>query len=349
MIYDCFMFFNELDLLEIRLEELAPVVDAFVLVESTRTHSGKSKPLYFDRSRDRYRKFANKIVHHIVDDMPSVANGDRWPLENHQRDAIGHVLRARGCAPNDIILISDVDEIPRASRVAALQQVLAEDDVAVFEQQYFRYYVDLESKLRWRGTVACRYREIQRCGSINTVRTGDTTRQRASVLAGAPGLEDTHPLVEDGGWTFTSFGGRRALLYKLQSFAHAEADYSAECGTADVDDYVRTGSPPDSDTADATTYDPRLAGLPAFLVQHRTRFAYFFDRAAACDDEMVVFQPAFGEGGFMRAAHSFATGRPRALVRLLLPSPVHALLRRLPPPARERMARWYLQFTRSRG
>lgn len=70
MIYDCFTFFNELELLELRLHELADVVDKFVLVEATKTHSNKSKPLYYWENRSRFGEFHDKIIHIIVDDLP---------------------------------------------------------------------------------------------------------------------------------------------------------------------------------------------------------------------------------------------------------------------------------------
>ena len=67
MIYDCFCFFNELDLLKIRLEELKNVVDKFVLVESTRTFAGRTKPLYFQEYRHEFDEYADKMIYYLVD------------------------------------------------------------------------------------------------------------------------------------------------------------------------------------------------------------------------------------------------------------------------------------------
>lgn len=72
MIFDAFSFYNELDLLEIRLHELSDVVDFFVLVEATRTHSGRFKPLYYKMNRHRFSHFNDKIIHIIVDDEVAV-------------------------------------------------------------------------------------------------------------------------------------------------------------------------------------------------------------------------------------------------------------------------------------
>ena len=69
-IYDCFIFFNELDLLEIRLSELYNYVDYFVIVEANKTFKGKSKPFYFEENKQKYKKYLDKIIHVKVYDMP---------------------------------------------------------------------------------------------------------------------------------------------------------------------------------------------------------------------------------------------------------------------------------------
>ena len=69
-VHDCFIFFNELDALELRLEELDPVVDRFVLVEARTTFTGQAKPLVFAEHRGRFAKFLPKLVHVVVDELP---------------------------------------------------------------------------------------------------------------------------------------------------------------------------------------------------------------------------------------------------------------------------------------
>ena len=80
-VFDCFPFFNELDVLEIRLAELDALVDHFVIVEATRTHTGKPKPLYFADNRKRYDRYAHKIIHVVADDLPSWAIGPLGPRD----------------------------------------------------------------------------------------------------------------------------------------------------------------------------------------------------------------------------------------------------------------------------
>ena len=69
-IYDCFLFFNELETLELRLEILNDIVDKFVIVESTVTFSGKEKKLFFNENKEKFKKFEDKIIHVIINDTP---------------------------------------------------------------------------------------------------------------------------------------------------------------------------------------------------------------------------------------------------------------------------------------
>ncbi|MBO6167304.1 MAG: hypothetical protein J6P13_03005 [Kiritimatiellae bacterium] len=115
MIYDCFSFFNELDILEIRLNALKDVVDRFVLVEAVKTHSGQPKKLYFEENKDRYKPFLDKIIHVIVDNEPHLPEKcpkltAAWAYENHQRNVIVRGLARIGA--DDVLLISDLDKIP---------------------------------------------------------------------------------------------------------------------------------------------------------------------------------------------------------------------------------------------
>ena len=113
-LYDCFTFYNELTLLRLRLETLSPHIERFVLVEATKTFTGKPKPLVFGANRHLFTPWLNKIEHVVVDDMPD--EGDAWAREIHQRNAIARGLPS--ARQEDIIMVSDVDEIPRASTIA---------------------------------------------------------------------------------------------------------------------------------------------------------------------------------------------------------------------------------------
>ena len=112
MLIDAFPFFNELDILELRLAELSSIVDRFVIVEANRTHKGTLKPLYYAENKARFAEWEKKIVHVICPlpddgaDLPAIRR-----REMMQRNAI--LEGVRDCADDDVIMISDADEIPR--------------------------------------------------------------------------------------------------------------------------------------------------------------------------------------------------------------------------------------------
>ena len=135
MIIDCFPFFNELDLLDIRLKLLDDIVDKVILVESTRTFTLTKKRLFYNENKNRYSKYKNKITHIIVDDSPALFNkffihklkNIFWLLKNkksiflnahdidfYQKNQVSKGLR--NCDENDILILSDLDEIPNIIR-----------------------------------------------------------------------------------------------------------------------------------------------------------------------------------------------------------------------------------------
>ena len=136
MIVDCFPFFNELDLLEIRLHKLAPVVDRFVLVEATETFTGKPKPLYVQENKERFAQFP---IEHVVIDRHPADVVTPWQRENYPRHVLFDRLRAMALSSSDIVLLSDLDEIPRADCVSRCLQTMRREvpgTVYVFLLQY---------------------------------------------------------------------------------------------------------------------------------------------------------------------------------------------------------------------
>ena len=109
-VFDCFTFYKEFDLLELRLEELWDTVDYFVIAEAGHTHQGSPKPYHLlDENWDRFEKYHSKIRHIKVDDMPNTANS--WENENHQRRSLQRGLT--DMQPEDLIITGDADEIVR--------------------------------------------------------------------------------------------------------------------------------------------------------------------------------------------------------------------------------------------
>ncbi|MEG3836971.1 tetratricopeptide repeat protein [Microcoleus sp. Z1_C3] len=229
-IYDCFAFFNELDVLRIRIEELKDVVDKFILVEATKTFSGNPKPLYYQEFSHEFAEYQDKIIHYVVDDMPEVLNGDRWPLDIHQKDCIIRPLRLIECDDEDIILISDVDEIPRKEKIRDAINLLSDNDFVIFTHDMYHNNLDNFKSQWWCGTVACKYKDFK-VRTTNQVRRSDEGYWTPNWKSGDIRKEGfQHPYIEKGGWHLSYFGGAKTRRYKVQSFAHAEGDNSQEKG-----------------------------------------------------------------------------------------------------------------------
>ncbi len=210
-IYDCFMFFNELELLEVRLNELYGKVDKFVIVESTKTFQGNPKPLYFKENAQRFAKFADKIFWVLIDDPVS----DSWANESFQRNQIMRALV--GCKNNDIIMISDLDEIIRASSVDTIVECLSAKKYPYVhcEQTFYRFFLNVQERAPWIGSSATTYGFLKQ-KSPQFLRDSRTTPIRLGKKS--PFL----PIIKNSGWHFSWMGGIDRLILKLESFSHAE-------------------------------------------------------------------------------------------------------------------------------
>jgi hypothetical protein len=141
-VYDCFTFFNELDLLEIRLQELYDIVDYFVIAESNMSHSGKPKEYTLLENMARFEQWSDKIRRIAVDDMPVTDNS--WVREKFQRDALSRGLT--DVESDDLIIISDLDEIPRAEIIEMIKEDENQYERYVLQVPLFRYKFNF---LKW--------------------------------------------------------------------------------------------------------------------------------------------------------------------------------------------------------
>lgn len=206
------MFFNELDLLEIRLNELYEVIDKFVLVEARLTHTGLKKPLYFNENKNRFKRFLPKIIHIIIDDYNEISLLHPFPnnyLPGDIEAAINeHIHRnsiIKGLTyadKHDIILLSDVDEIPRARKITQMSLIIKGTAVYGFEQSMHYYYFNLKSKETWIGTKATLFRNISYFHDLRET--------------------DKFIRLKNAGWHFSYLGGFKKILDKLRAHVHQE-------------------------------------------------------------------------------------------------------------------------------
>ncbi len=233
-IWDCFTFFNELDILELRLAELDPVVDRFVITEATRTFSNDPKPLTFQDNKQRFARFLPKIVHVAIDDLP--AGGDAWDREAFQRNAVARGLA--GAASDDIVMLSDVDEIPFPEHVAKLTPEAVAGHIWFIECDYYTYKLNLAIENKWIGLCAVRALQKKHLPALQDLRA---FRARQSRRLPMPvnqainvaknvfrvGRPLTHRLIEHGGWHFTFMNTPEKIQYKIASYAHQERNTPA--------------------------------------------------------------------------------------------------------------------------
>ena len=148
MIFDCFPFFNELDTLEIRLNELDKIVDFFILSEATKTFTGKDKPLYYQENKDRYSKFNHKILHVVINSYDGMDTANSWSMDRGQKQkGIDYLQNNVALKPTDIVILSDCDEIPKASTI---KNIIDKDwDRMSLKMSLFYYYINCKCNRSW--------------------------------------------------------------------------------------------------------------------------------------------------------------------------------------------------------
>lgn len=204
MIFDCFIFNDELDLLELRLKFLGSHVDRFVLVESTRTLAGRPKPLHYQNNKERFAAWQNQIIHLIAPEN----NMQAWEYEFFQRNYIKQGLA--DAASNDIVFISDADEIlniPSILKWPSLQLP------AVIELPARYYFLNLETSDRFWVNIA---------GTADFIRQQDIGLRYKKYETICPNRISTIDLLT--GWHFSYLFGYNTKLYldKISAFAHQE-------------------------------------------------------------------------------------------------------------------------------
>jgi beta-1,4-mannosyl-glycoprotein beta-1,4-N-acetylglucosaminyltransferase len=250
-LFDCFTFFNELDLLEIRLETLDSVVDFFVIAEAPITYRADPKPLYFELNKQRFAKFLPKIRHIIVDDLPTEKGFD----QNWQRETLQRVALERGLADardEDIIMLSDLDEIPTPAKIK--EAINWHDTLRVFHMRFFSYFANCEShpgNAYWVGTGMTEYRlakgrfeyVLKKLPTHLRMRPNASLRKRISMRLKEASILLTRSLrikrVRNGGHHFSWLGGADKVLQKrgaisIQGGQVFPEDYLTDSGAAKV-------------------------------------------------------------------------------------------------------------------
>lgn len=223
-VIDCSIFFNELDLLRLRIKILSGCVDHFVIVEARQTFTGLPKKCILDTECAHDIASNPKVTIKIID-LPHCCDSP-WERENHQRESIYATAQALATHDQDIILLSDVDEIPSPKAIKfAIQEIQTSSDklLAVFEQRLFYFRLNYElvysRKLPWLGTTAIKAGHKASTASMRVTGRNLQGRKHKHLF--------DHSLIRkritNGGWHFSYLGNDSFLANKFQSFSHQEA------------------------------------------------------------------------------------------------------------------------------
>jgi len=217
MLIDAFLFFNEKELVELRIKYLDEIVDYFVIIEANITHQGRKKNWNFPNILENsLKKFSNKIQYHQINIDPEkikkeeswiiddIKGDDAWRIENFQRNYIK--TACKNFSSEEILIISDVDEIPSKQKLEFIKSSDFKKIAPVALEQYL-FHVDCNflSMESWRGSIVT---TMQKC-NIFSPHQFRRARNRISHLT-------------DSGWSFSSFGGPNKIKEKFESIAHTE-------------------------------------------------------------------------------------------------------------------------------
>ena len=217
---DCFMYFDEDLVLDLRLNVLNNYVDKFVIAEATKDHTGKDKKLNFNINN--FSKFKNKISYIIVEDMPTNLKfyKKNWPV-HHLRDQHQRNAMARGyedSSDDDIIMISDIDEIPDPNKIKIFD---VKNKYACFIQKNFQSKINLLniSDKNWMGTKIIKKKYIKSPQWLRNIKTAKPSFWKF--------YKPRQPqLIYDGGWHFSFLKNPKGISKKIQSYSHSEYNKS---------------------------------------------------------------------------------------------------------------------------
>ena len=228
-IFDCFMYFDEEILLDLRMNILDKYVDYFVIVESTFTHKGEERKLHFNHKR--FKKFENKIIYLVYDEKPKdikeILKNDIEPdisnkfiinallRENGQRNFIINGLK--DADDDDYILVSDVDEIPNLEEVDFSK---INQKILLFRQDMFYYKFNLNlPNFSWTGTKGCKKRNFISHQWLRNIKDRKYNFLRFDTFFSKTKYMNIK-IIDNGGWHFTNLKNAKEIEYKLKSYLH---------------------------------------------------------------------------------------------------------------------------------
>ena len=291
-IYDCFMYYDEDLILDLRLNLLNKHITKFVIVEADYSHSGKKRSLKFDIKK--YSKFKNKIIYIPVSNTPEnikevkITDTDNQKnskildnalaRENFQRNQIK--LGLKNCNENDLIIISDVDEIPN------LENFNHKSKISIFYQKMFYYKFNLKHPtLNWIGSRACKKKDLKSPQWLRNVKTKLYPFWRFDVFFSKKKYFNLN-FIHNGGWHFTSIKSAEDIHFKLSNFLHHLEYEESKTKLKDIEDLIKEKKVLYNHLADKKDEKWRSSislikvddkELPNYLIENKKRYSKFID------------------------------------------------------------------------
>ena len=291
-IYDCFMYFDEDLILDLRLNLLNKYVSKFVIIESCYTHSGRKRNLKFDIKK--YRKFHDKIIYIPVDTLPEnieeIKNSDSeheknskiltnaLKRENYQRNKIN--LALKDCNENDLIIVSDVDEIPN------LENFTHKGKVSIFFQKMFYYKFNLKHpSLNWIGSKACKKRDLKSPQWIRNIKSKLYPIWRLDVFFSSKKYFNLN-FIHNGGWHFSNLKSAENIHFKLSNFLHHLEYEKSKTSLRDIKNLIKEKKILYNHLADKTQEKWKSSisltkvdakELPSYLLENKEKYLDFLD------------------------------------------------------------------------
>lgn len=229
-IFDCVTYFNEDKILNLRFEILNKSVDFFVIVECSHEHSGNFKGKNFDINK--FPKFKEKIIYHYVDikdkkELLYKSKTNSFLIENYQRNCIGNTLNY--CKDDDLIIISDCDEIPKINKKIINKFVKERYFKQYFFIQKFYYYkpnLQLYEKfwfgikqVRWLGSKLIKKKDLKYPQDLRSLPSYSRFNLFRTII-------QKTKLIENGGWHLSFMQKPMGIQKKISSYAHQEYNNS---------------------------------------------------------------------------------------------------------------------------
>ena len=275
MVIDCIPFFNELDILKLRLHILDPLVDRFVIEEATHTFSGLPKDLCFEKNREMFEEFLPKITYLVVDNSPK-------EISTHERDKFQKNALAKAltdASDEDVLILSDVDEIPNPAVLQELVKRFDPDKIYHLAQRNFYCYLNMEEISGNLLSITGEFPGVER-------RMWLGTKVFAKKIIPESGIIDLREIspedprsvrIADGGWHFGYMVSchetdvSRRVGTKVVAAAHQE--YNTEDVLAEVKDRLILGEDIFGRNA-VFQWAVVDESYPQYLLEHKSEYDY---------------------------------------------------------------------------